>query len=156
MKVHVTNIPTIIATVKPNFAGMIRSGHKPYEFRKSVPKCGLPFRVLVCESQSGGRITCSFIVDQVKEVRDSRLFGRDWFYRNVGITDTQADRYMNRKLGYLWHISHMVDFCNTRGCRVENVKDYGLQRAPQSWQYTNMSYGLTPQELEVACEACCS
>lgn len=148
MSTPVTNIPTIIATIKPNFSGMIRGRKKLYEFRKSVPKCGVPFRVLVCESQSGGRITCSFIVDEIKEVRDSRLFGRDWFYQNVGITDKQADTYMNRKLGYLWHISHMVDFCNTKGCRVENVREYGLPRAPQSWQYTGRIYNMTTQELE--------
>lgn len=148
MNMPVINIPTIIATIKPNFSGMIRGRKKLYEFRKSVPNCGVPFRVLVCESQSGGRITWSFIVDEIKEVRDSRLFGRDWFYQNVGITDAQADKYMNRKLGYLWHISHMVDFCNTKGCRVENVSEYGLPRAPQSWQYTGRIYNMTPQELE--------
>lgn len=148
MSMLATDIPTIIATLKPGFSGMIRRGDKSYEFRKSVPKCGVPFRVLVCESQSGGRITCSFIVDEIKEVRDSRLLGKDWFYRNVGITDAQADKYMNRKLGYLWHISRMVDFCNTKGCRVENINEYGLPRAPQSWQYTGRVYNMTPQELE--------
>lgn len=148
MNTPVINIPTIIATIKPMFAGMIRTNKKKYELRKRSPNLGLPFRVLMCESGSNGRITGSFIVSEITEVRDPRMFGHNWFYNNVGITDDQANRYLSGHVGHLWKISHMVNFCNTPGCSVQNISDYGLTRAPQSWQHIGAEYDLTPQEQE--------
>ena len=51
---------TIIMTIKPYHLRNIRMGIKKGELRKSFPKIELPFRVLLCESGSGGQIKAEF------------------------------------------------------------------------------------------------
>ena len=139
---------TIIATIQPVHLGNIRSGNKKFEIRKTLPeplKNGHPLRCLCCESGSGGQIKAEFIIDKVKiETLDGFL------QRNNGNIDPLAyiygtcvqwkylcDYMSNRQLQpiYFWHISNMIDYCNTKGYRVRNISEFGLKRPPQSWQF---------------------
>ena len=63
---------TIIATIKPVHLGNIRSGVKTQEMRKTSPK-GVPFRVLCCQSGSGGKILAEFVVRSPEKVYPSTL-----------------------------------------------------------------------------------
>lgn len=125
---------TVVATIKPGYAGLIRSRKKHWEMRKTFPQCGVPFKVLVCESGSGGRITCEFIVDQYRKTPVAPL-PNDWVYSEVCVRKSEAYEYAAGKDIYLWHISDVVDYCSTKGRRVLHVSDFGLPRAPQSWVY---------------------
>ena len=122
---------TIIATIKPEHLDNIRSGRKHYEVRKTLPKVELPFRVLCCESGSGGQIKAEFTVDTVISgigFRNARCGGTclDWGHLRDYIGDGPF---------YEWHISQMIDYCSIKGHRVRNISEFGLTRAPQSWQY---------------------
>jgi hypothetical protein len=139
---------TIIATIQPAHLGNIRSGKKLFEIRKTLPaplKISHPVRCLCCESGSGGQIKAEFIIDKAHiETLDGFL------RRNNGNIDPWAyidgtcvqwkllcDYMNNRPLQpiYFWHISNMIDYCNTKGYRVRNISEFGLKRPPQSWQY---------------------
>lgn len=125
---------TIIATIRPPYTSMIRLHKKLIEMRKTVPHDGMPFRVLVCESQSNGKIVCEFIVRRWDEKFVHEL-DEDFIYRNIGVSKKQAYEYANGKPLYLWYISDVIDYCNTKGYKVRHISEFGLKRPPQSWQY---------------------
>lgn len=129
---------TIIMTIKPYWLHDIRVGKKTLEIRKTAPKP--PFRVLCCESGSGGKIKAEFTCDEVLPVvvfENGSI--QHWNY--AGLERAQI-RYQEMaayigygKTGYAWHITNMIDYCCTKGQRVRNINEFGLKRAPQSWQY---------------------
>lgn len=132
---------TIIATIKPVHLGNIMRGRKQYEIRKTFPtKERSPVRVLLCESGSGGKIKAEFVCDYVAPVT---VFENGaiqcWnFYElhKACITyDEMADYIGRGKTGFAWHISEMIDYCNTKGYKVRHISEFGLKRPPQSWQY---------------------
>lgn len=131
---------TIIATIKPEHLRNIMCGFKSYEIRKTAPQLKPPFRVLCCESGSGGQIKAEFICTDVKKIYVSEYglidgYG-DLFFERACISRRALAEYIGfAKAGCAWQISFMVNYCNTKGKRVRNVSDYGLTRAPQSWQY---------------------
>lgn len=125
---------TIIATIKPHHLGNIRRGAKTYEMRKTCPK-EFPFKVLCCESGSGGQIKAEFICDYAeKQFTDD--FPRIW--EKVRVSELEALRYSNGSRVYFWHITDMIDYCSTKGQQVRNISEFGLKRPPQSWQYVEL------------------
>lgn len=122
---------TIIATIKPIHLGNIRRGAKLYEIRKTCPK-EVPFKVLCCESQSGGQIKAEFEVMSPMKVEPEQ-----WpeMVSGACISMKEAIEYAGGKEILFWDVSNMVDYCNTKGCRVRNISEFGLKRPPQSWQY---------------------
>lgn len=149
---------TIIATIKPLYLGAIRTGRKTVEVRKTAPKP--PFRVLCCESGSGGDIKAEFICVETFcfnkhcEPHDE-LYGSpceywidweeagDWIkeeesglYAATNLRLSELDQYIGRRnVAYGWCISNVIDYCSTKGQRVRNISEFGLKRPPQSWQY---------------------
>ena len=122
---------TIIATIKPQHLGNIRAGLKLYEMRKTCPK-DVPFRVLCCQSGSGGKILAEFIVHCPMQVKV-----REWpeLVRGACVFMHEAEEYAAGKEVWFWDINDMIDYCSTKGYRVRNVSEFGLKRAPQSWCY---------------------
>lgn len=130
---------TIIATIKAVHLANIRRGIKTFEVRKSSPFAEPPFRVLLCESATGGMIKAEFVCDYV---RCLRLDNKGMPIMHMPVTPERCclsmyelQQYARGKELYCWHISQMVDYCNTKGQRVRNISEYGLKRPPQSWQY---------------------
>lgn len=136
---------TIILTIRPHWLHEIRGGEKTEEIRKTIPNT-VPIRVLCCASGSGGKILCEFILDSYRVdtlsgirsknpgIRKSDCIGQsrvtwDALQTYMGDKDTQPI--------YFWHVSDLIDYCHTADHRVRNVSDYGLRRAPQSWQYVD-------------------
>lgn len=126
---------TIVATIKPAYLREIRSGNKKWEIRKTLPHQGMPFKVLCCESGYDGRINSEFVVDMfhymnVEDIPDEIL-------KECCVSRKFVEDYANGKPVYLWHISNIVDYCNTKGKSLMNVRDFGLKKAPQSWCYVS-------------------
>lgn len=122
---------TIIATIKAVHLGNIRRGAKLYEIRKTCPK-EVPFKVLCCESKSGGKIKAEFVVDYTEQEHTADV--PDLVAKSC-VSQMEALEYSQDRRVYFWHISDMVDYCNTKGHRVCNISEFGLKRPPQSWQY---------------------
>lgn len=122
---------TIIATIKPQHLGNIRAGRKLYEMRKTCPK-DVPFKVLCCQSGSGGQIMAEF------EVREPvKALPRIWpvLVKETCVSLSEAEAYAGDDLVWFWDINNMIDYCSTKGYRVRNVAEFGLKRPPQSWCY---------------------
>ena len=126
---------TVLATIKSHHLGNIRRGTKKWEIRKSFPHEGMPFKVLCCESRSKGDIKAEFIVDMFLYYENIEDIP-DYIVDECGVvTRKELESYSGGKPIYLWHISSMVDYCNTKGYSVKNIKDIGIERTPMSWQY---------------------
>lgn len=130
---------TIIATIKPFHLRNIRNGRKHWELRKSLPLTSFPFRVLCCESGSGGKILAEFIVDKyVWCVKDDthQPYLSEQMFKECCVSEREFKDYAgdNNKI-FAWHITNMIDYCSTKGRRVLNISEFGLKRPPQSWQY---------------------
>lgn len=134
------NVKTIILSFGSGALHEIRTGKKRFEIRKDFPACGTPFKVLCCETRSGGRITAEFICDAITPIdvsKDGRIKGLS----TLGLEATNL-RYEEvvyyigcGRTGFAWHIANMVDYCNTKGKRVMNISEFGLKRTPKTWQY---------------------
>lgn len=124
---------TIIATIKPEHLGNIRSGKKLFEMRKTCPK-SVPFRVLCCQSKSGGEILAEFVVKAPICVKPPVPFTTKLMEKTC-ITADAAEQYAAGGTVWFWDVRDMIDYCSTKGYRVRNVAEFGLKRAPQSWCY---------------------
>ena len=123
---------TIIATIKPEHLSNIRSGRKLHEMRKTCPG-EVPFRVLCCQSGSGGKILAEFIVDRPMQV--SLYDGWPELIYSACISVKAAEEYAAGKPVWFWDVNNMIDYCSTKGYRVRNISEFGLKQAPQSWCY---------------------
>ena len=122
---------TIIASIQRAHLDNIRRGIKSYELRKTVPKRGMPFRVLCCESGSGGQIKCEFVCESVHRGKGWRNVTR----KGVCLSEDQIRGYVGENPFYEWKISNLIDYSSADGFYVRNISDYGIMRAPQSWCY---------------------
>lgn len=122
---------TIIATIKPEHLRNIRAGLKLYEMRKTCPK-EVPFKVLCCQSGSGGKILTEFVVyEPIKALPQVRPI----LVSKACIPLSVAEAYAGDGQVWFWDINNMIDYCSTKGYRVRNISEFGLKRAPQSWCY---------------------
>lgn len=124
-------LPTVMITVKPRHLGDMRQGVKGYELRKTRPGIQPPFRVVCCESGSGGAVTAEFICPACPE-----LGCTDAVIATLAhITEQEAHDYRMRgtRRLYGWKVTDFIDY--KASGRVKHVADYGLNRPPQSWCY---------------------
>lgn len=129
---------TIIATIKPIHLANIRSGKKKYEMRRTCPKREHPFKVLCCESGSGGDIIAEFEV-----YSPMAIYPEDWpdMVKDACVTMKEALEYGKGEAVWFWDVSNMIDYCSTKGYHIRNISEFGLKRAPQSWQYVEVDNG---------------
>lgn len=126
---------TIIATIKPQHLGNIRAGLKLYEMRKTVPK-DVPFKVLCCQSGSGGQILAEFVVECPMQVSV-----HEWpeLVRGACVFMHEAEKYAAGKEVWFWDVNNMIDYRTTPGHKARNISEFGLTRPPQSWCYVEES-----------------
>ena len=122
---------TIIATIKREHLNNIRSGKKKFEMRKTCP-VAIPFRVLCCQSKSGGQIIAEFVVCAPLRARP-----KQWpeLVSKACVSMRDAEEYADGKSIWFWDVNNMIDYCTTKGYHIRNVAEYGLNRPPQSWCY---------------------
>ena len=122
---------TIIATIKEGHLSNIRSGKKTNEMRKTCPK-ETPFRVLCCQSKSGGRILAEFVVREPFRCLP-RIYPVE--VEKTCIPMSVAEVYAGDGQVWFWDINDMVDYCSTPGYKIRHISEFGLTRPPQSWCY---------------------
>ena len=128
---------TIIATIKPQHLGKIRSGKKLFEMRKTCPK-EVPFRVLCCQSGSGGKILAEFVAFSPIKATPSAA---QYLVMQACVTMPEAEAYAGGRHLWFWDIQKMIDYTRAKGYGVRHVSEFGLKRAPQSWCYVEVQDG---------------
>ncbi len=120
---------SVIATIKTAPLKKIRAGQKHWEMRKTSPSLTPPFRVLCCESGSHGIIKAAFICDKVVKKLPADAMTE---IAESCVSLETATQYSNESPLHFWHISDMEDYGDNSPYRIY---DFGVSRAPQSWQY---------------------
>ncbi|MDE5886085.1 MAG: ASCH domain-containing protein [Muribaculaceae bacterium] len=119
----------IILPIKPVYAELILNGTKKVEYRKWIPSCGLPFKVMIYSSHPVKKVVGSFIVNEVIKATPEEI----WMQTNEigGIhKDSFFAYFENQTEAYAFKISDVV-FYNPTRC----LNEYGLTEAPQRFTY---------------------
>ena len=119
---------TIVMSIRGRHICNMEAGKKRIELRKRKPAEAPPYRVLLCQSGSGGNIVAEFTCPKVVE-----LTGSDAEIAEAAcVTEEEVRGYRADGTLYGWEIE---DFHRLRGDDVPHIFDYGVNRAPQSWCY---------------------
>jgi len=159
----------VIASVKGRWCLKIFDLLKLFELRKTIPNLPAPFRVLVYCSQAqskedkcffdiwgsrrnpkiglsniagmmpaNGKVIGEFVCDGIeKAVGITRLnyaIPHSDILKAACVPDEEAIKYAAGSTVWAWHIkdAQLYD-------RPKNLSDFGLTRAPQSWQYLKIT-----------------
>jgi len=168
-------------SIQPKWCEKILNGDKTVEIRKTCPK-ELPFKVYIYQTKKHwiykilkwlglwqGKVVGEFIVnriDELKQLNCGIAYNVDKKYSNNTLelckssclTYNEITEYLNKKDGYVWHISDLKIYDKPKSLSEFKVlcKNYAnscdeycgffknglcecgyklLTRAPQSWQY---------------------
>ena len=121
----------IMLPIKPVYAKQILNGTKKVEYRKWIPSCGLPFKVIIYSSSPVKEVVGSFIVNEVIKATPEEI----WIQTNeIGGIDRNSffTYFENKPEAYAFKISDVEIYNPTR-----SLNDYGLIEAPQRFVYLN-------------------
>lgn len=121
----------IILPIKPKYVEQILMGTKTVEYRKWIPSCGLPFKVIIYASAPVKQIVGCFVVNEIIQDNPTEL----WETTNIigGIDEKSFFSYFGNKLqAYAFKISELEEFKPHK-----SLQDYGLSEAPQRFAYVN-------------------
>lgn len=149
----------VLISIRPEWVAKILNGEKTLEIRKSAPK-DLPCEVYIyCTKgnpsispfefyESGrpphiiggeinGKVVAKFTLNKTYLLTKEKIGYVAWagmgcfkYEKDACITKEQLDKYLNGKDGYAWLIDDLKIFDEPK-----ELKEFGLRRAPQSWQY---------------------
>ena len=121
---------TVMISIRARHLRDMREGRKLYELRKTRPNLTPPFRVLCCESGSGGEVKAAFICDACPEMtkKDTGVIAA-----LACIKPEEVRRYRGDGRLYGWRVKEFEDWAAVG--RTRHVIDFGLKRPPQSWCY---------------------
>lgn len=114
----------ILLSLKPKWWAKIASGEKTVEIRKTIPRKDSTFKVYVYETKEGqGAIVGEFTVNEFIENYANSDGGKSCLSDGDIYAYGQGDAFG-------WCISEVIKYA------VPSVlQEFGLDRAPQSWQY---------------------
>lgn len=123
---------SILMTIRARHIRNMRKGRKGWELRKTCPAIKPPFRVQLCESGSGGKVTAMFVCPEILDVTD---LSAERIAKMACITRDEAEGYRANGRGrlYAWKVDRFYD--KRPGLWVNHITDYGVNRPPQSWCY---------------------
>lgn len=128
----------VLISIRPEWCQKIASGEKTIEVRKTIPHMVPPFKCYIyqCLPKRGdwnvrdGHVIGEFVCDNVAK----------YWANSMGFSALSADSLVPardlhayaqpRDYLYGWHISDLNIYDEPKALR-----DFGLKRAPQSWQY---------------------
>lgn len=121
---QIAEMPVIVLSLHERWWHKMAAGEKILEIRKSKPKIDGPFKVLVYITGTR-RIYGQFICPEVIEVKNYHEIEKE-----SCVPIEQIDRYGKGKPLAGWEVAMVQEFAEPK-----LLKDYGIYRAPQSWQY---------------------
>ena len=131
---------SIMLSIHPKWAEKIYSGEKTIEWRKTYPK-KLWYggqKVFIYETRPIGKITGYFVLKNIdyydKNGKDAKFLIKENVERMGCVSITELNKYQgNGECVYAWEIVEAVKYENP-----QTLADFGLKRAPQSWQYVEV------------------
>ena len=153
----------IMLSIRPKWCGLIASGKKTVEVRKTKPKLKTPFKVYIyCTKDYSlgefytsqddfapsvqGKVIGEFVCDKVAAFRVFKNGTvQDFFFEKLNCSCLSYDQiaeYIGRdKVGYAWHISDLVIYDKPKSlgefnhCGVNYHFDPPITKPPPTWCY---------------------
>ncbi|MHB1646587.1 MAG: ASCH domain-containing protein [bacterium] len=119
----------VLLSIKPEYAEKILSGHKRYEFRRSIFKSSFVEKVVIYASSPVKKIIGEFEIEHILSLKLDELWSRTMRYS--GINKEFYDRYFSGK-----DIGHAIKVKNVK--RYSNYLDlnyFDISQPPQSFIY---------------------
>lgn len=107
----------------------MRDGRKGWEMRKTRPGAKPPYRVLLCQTGTGGQVVAEFVCASVTNLST----WRDGDIAELACVTPEEVAGYRGKGGdpvYGWEVTEFREISP-----AEHVTDYGIDRPPRSWCY---------------------
>lgn len=121
----------IIATYTSEQIRNILTWNKITDIRTTVPG-DYPFKVLLCEKGSGGKIKGEFTC--MLTVMYYILLDNEVLKQACMSKEELNNLHKNNRVVYTWDISNVIGF-GSEWYPIKNISDYGLSQEPQDWEY---------------------
>lgn len=121
---QIDEMPVIVMSLHERWWYKMVAGEKLLEIRKTKPQVAGPFKVLVYITGTGciyGQFICPEVIE-VKNYHDIE--------QKSCVPLEQIDRYGKGKALAGWEVAMVQEYKDPKP-----LEDYGIYRAPQSWQY---------------------
>lgn len=140
-------VPNILISIKPEWVKKILSGEKTIEVRKTKPKFAPPFTCYIYECGTG-KIVAEFVCDKIFKytttgVKCGEEISDEEMEKGSCLTHEHLQKYETNGLScgqsfwvvglFGWHISNLKIYDTPI-----DLKEHGIKRPPQSWQYIYM------------------
>lgn len=120
----------IILAIKPEWAAKIYSGEKIIEWRKTKPKNFRDYNnVILYETTPVKKITGFLRLYGIVKKDPKKLSKRHPLIKLGCVDKKELEKYAGGKPLYAWIIKNAEKFTH------EELKTFGVKRAPQSWVY---------------------
>ena len=148
---------SVMISIKPKWCGLIASGRKTIEVRKSRPKLEVPFKCYIyCTSVKNlnlqdyvnvhratngavddwsGKVIGEFVCDYILEITPDIYGHHEYFISDDDLnasclTTNDLWEYGSGETLYGWHISDLVIYD-----KPKEISEFAMTRPPQSWCY---------------------
>ena len=125
----------VLISIKQKWVDLILAGEKRTEIRKTAPKITKPFDMYIYECGTG-RVVAVCECQSILEYNMNEA-GVDLLSRSSCVPKKQIREYAGRRTSlYGWSLHKARWFKEPK-----RLEEFGLKRPPQSWQYTDPSFG---------------
>lgn len=125
----------VLISIRPKYVELIVSGKKTVEVRRTRPKCELPFKCYIYETQGRtetpwvdeeghyifkgrGKVIGEFVCDRIYDITPTSPHKYDcgWnvYEEHSRLTFDEFRNYLREKNGYGWHITDLVVYDKPR------------------------------------------
>ena len=119
----------VLLSIKPNYAELILSGEKKYEFRRSIFRNPGIKKIIIYASSPVSKIIGEFEIDDILSFDIKELWSHTMDH--AGIDKEYYDTYFSGK-----DIGHAIKVKNAkRYSKHKELKEFNVKRAPQSFAY---------------------
>ena len=118
----------VLMSIKPKFVEKIFSETKTFELRKKICKSSIN-TIVIYSSSPKKKVVGEIIIDKIIS-STPRLLWKS-YKNNLGISEKEYFKYYkNSKVAYAIKIKKVIKYK-----KELELKDFGIEKAPQSYQY---------------------
>ena len=120
----------VLMSIKPKFVEEIFSETKTFELRKKIFKSSIN-AIVIYSSSPKKKVVGEIIIDKIISSTPKLLWKS--YKNNLGISEKEYfEYYKNSKVAYAIKIKKVIKYK-----KELELKDFGIEKAPQSYQYIN-------------------
>lgn len=118
----------VLMSIKPKFVERIFTGTKTFELRKKLFKRTID-TIVIYSSFPEKKVVGEIIIDRI--ISSAPKFLWKFYKNNLGISEKEYfEYYKNSKVAYAIKIKKVIKYK-----KELELKDFGIEKAPQSYQY---------------------